>query len=205
MRPRVLARMPLWLLVLLWSLAAPALALADDRAVLADLQAREPTLEEVRDAALRYAGLDRHPERAWARRARLAGLMPVLTVSLQRDLAHDADLSRESTGKESLDIATNRDVGLEARAVWRLDRLLYDDAELRALQTSQRQHQERLDLLMRVTTLYYQRRKLQITQHRGGNEAGRIDQLLAIEELTDQLDALTGGHFRRALLARNRR
>jgi hypothetical protein len=213
MRPRVLAHMPLWLLVSrwlwpllwLWSLAVPARALADDRAVLADLQAREPTLEEVRHAALRYAGLDRHPERAWARRARLAGLMPVLTVSLQRDLAHDADLSRESTGKESLDIGTNRDIGLEARAVWRLDRLLYDDAELRALQTAQRQHQERLDLLARVTTLYYQRRKLQLAQHRGGSEASRIDQLLAIEELTFQLDALTGGHFGRALDARNRR
>ena len=211
MRPRALAPMSLRLLACLclclwlWSLAAPGLALADERAVLADLQAREPTLEEVRDAALRYAGLDRHPERAWARRARLAGLMPVLTVSLQRDLAHDADLSRESTGKESLDIGTNRDLGLEAKAVWRLDRLLYDDAELRALQTAQRQHQERLDLLVRVTTIYYQRRKLQLAQHRGGSEASRIDQLLAIEELTDQLDALTGGHFRHALEARNRR
>ncbi|HWN66760.1 MAG TPA: hypothetical protein VNM90_03920 [Haliangium sp.] len=208
MKPRMLASTPRWLLV--WSLlglgtlAAPGLALADDRAVLTELQQREPTLAEVRDAALRHAGLDHHPERAWARRTRLAGLMPVLTVSLQRDLAQDADLSRESTGKESLDIGTNRDIGLEARAVWRLDRLLYDDAEVRALQMAQRQHQERLDLLMRVTSIYYQRRKLQLAQQRGGNEATRSDQLLAIEELTDQLDALTGGHFRRALHARSR-
>lgn len=210
MRARVFVCLPiwplLWPLLWLWSLAAPTLALADAGAgaVLAELQKREPTLAEIRDAALRHAGLDRHPERAWARRARLAGLMPVVTVSLQRDLAHDADLSRESSGKESLDIGTNRDIGLEARAVWRLDRLLYDDAEIRALQTAQRQHQERLDLVMRVTSIYYQRRKLQLAQSRGGSEASRMDQSLALDELTDQLDALTGGYFRRALQARNR-
>jgi hypothetical protein len=206
MRARVFACLPIWPLLWLWSLGAPTLALGDDGAVavLAELQKREPTLAEIRDAALRHAGLDRHPERAWARRARLAGLMPVVTVSLQRDLAHDADLSRESSGKESLDIGTNRDIGLEARAVWRLDRLLYDDAEIRALQTAQRQHQERLDLVMRVTSIYYQRRKLQLAQGRGGSEASRMDQILAIDELTDQLDALTGGYFRHALQARNR-
>lgn len=193
------------LLLALCLLAAPAVALADERATLAELEQREPTLAEVRDAALRNAGLDRHPERAWARRARLAGLMPVLTVSLDRGLGHDADLSRESSGKESLDIATNRDIGVEARAVWRLDRLLYDEAEVRALQTAQRQHQERVELLLRVTGIYYQRRKLQLARQRNTNEATRLDQQLAIDELTDQLDALTGGYFRRALQARSRR
>lgn len=185
------------------ALLSPARALADEHAFLAELEAREPTLAEVRDAALRAAGLDHRPERAWARRARLAGLMPVLTLSIDRGLAHDADLSRESSGKERLDMATNRDIGLEARAVWRLERLLYDDAEIRALQTAQRQQQERTELLLRVTSIYYQRRKLQLARQRGGTEAARMDQLLAIEELTDQLDALTSGHFRRALRARS--
>jgi hypothetical protein len=184
------------------ALASPARARADEHAILTELQEREPTLAEVREAALRDAGLDRHPERAWARRARLAGLMPMVTLSFDRGLGHDADLSRESSGKESLDIATNRDIGLEARAVWRLDRLLYDEAEIRALQTAQRQQQERTELLLRVTSIYYQRRKLQLARQRGGNEAARVDQLLAIEELTDQLDALTGSYFRRALRAR---
>lgn len=186
-------------------LSWPAPARADEHATLAALQQGEPPLAEVHAAALRHAGLDRDPASGWARRARLAGLLPVLTVSLSRDLAQDADLSRESSGKESLDIGTNRDLGVDARAVWRLDRLLYDDAELRALQATQRQRQERLELLLRVTSIYYQRRKLQLAQGRDPNEASRVDRLLAIEELTDQLDALTGGDFRRALEARARR
>lgn len=192
------------LLLGLWSAAAPVRAFADEHAALTALQQREPTLVEVRDAALRYAGLDRHPERAWARRARLAGLMPVVTVTFDRDLARDQDLSRESTGKEKLAIGTNRDIDLQAKAVWRLDRLLYDEVEIRALQTAQRQQQERITLLMRVTSIYYQRRKLQLARQRNSDQATRLDQLLALEELTDQLDALTGGYFRRALDERRR-
>jgi hypothetical protein len=195
-----------WLLVALLAshLAAPTRAAADERATLAELEKREPKLTAVRDAALRYAGLHQHPERAWSRRTRLAGLMPTLTVSINHDLAHDADVSRQSTGKEELAVGTGEDLGFEARAVWRLDRLLFDEAEVRVLQVAQRQHQERIELLTRVTSIYYQRRKLQVARLRGGKDAGSIDQLLAIEELTDQLDALTGGYFRLALRTQNR-
>jgi hypothetical protein len=193
-----------FLTLLPWLLVLPPRARADEGAALRALQKREPPLADVRDAALRHAGLDRHPERAWARRTRLAGLMPVLTVGISQDLAHDQDLSRQSSGTERLDIGTDRDLGVEARAVWRLDRLLFDEAEVRALQTAQRQHQERLDLMLRVTSIYYQRRKLQLVQHRGGKDANGIAHALAIEELTDQLDALTGGYFRRALRASQR-
>lgn len=194
-----------WILVLLLASlsATPARAGADERAALAELEKREPPLAAVRQAALRYAGLDRHPEHAWSRRTRLAGLMPTLTLSINRDLAHDADLSRQSTGKEELAVGTGEDLGFEARAVWQLDRLLFDEAEVRVLQVAQRQHQERIELLTRVTSIYYQRRKLQIARLRGGKDAG-VDQLLAIEELTDQLDALTGGYFRLALRTQNR-
>jgi hypothetical protein len=195
-----------WILMALLALlpAAPTRVLADERAALAEIEKREPPLAAVRQAALRYAGLDQHPERAWGRRTRLAGLMPTLTVSINRDLAHDADLSRQSTGKEELAVGTDEDLGFEARAVWRLDRLLFDEAEVRVLQVAQRQHQERIELLTRVTSIYYQRRKLQIARHRGGKDAGSIDQFLAIEELADQLDALTGGYFRLALNTQNR-
>lgn len=193
-----------WILLALLASLAPAPAGADERAALADLEQREPPLAAVRQAALRYAGLDRHPERAWRRRTRLAGLMPTLTVSINRDLAHDADLSRQSTGKEELAVGTDEDLGFEAKAVWQLDRLLFDEAEVRVLQVAQRQYQERIDLLIRVTSIYYQRRKLQIARLRGGRDAAGVDQLLAIEELTDQLDALTGGYFRLALRTQNR-
>lgn len=206
MRSTIPPRAPIqpwtWLqcLLLVWLVGWSPHAIADrpDREP-SEQAHREPSLNEIRRAALRYAGLDRYPERAWARRSRLAGIMPVLTVNAGRDLARDADLSRASNGTERLNIATDEDVKLSARAVWRLDRLLFDDIEVRAAQIAQQRHRERLELLARVTSLYYQRRKLQLAQHGQARGDGAAAQMLAIEEITDQLDALTGGYFRRSM------
>lgn len=159
----------------------------------------EPSLAEVREAALRFAGLDWRPEREWAQRTRLAGLMPVLTVSASSGTAHDQDLSRASSGNEQLEVAIDRDVSFEAKAVWQLDRLLFDETEIRAIQIAQQRHRERQELLAHVTSLYYQRRKLQLVRAPGGNAPDSATRELAIEETAAQLDALTGGYFTRAM------
>ncbi|ACY16398.1 hypothetical protein Hoch_3899 [Haliangium ochraceum DSM 14365] len=158
----------------------------------------EPTLADLRRAALRFAGLDHHPERTWVRRSRLAGLLPDLSLSLDRDLARDEDLSRSSSGTQRLDRGTDEDLSLQARAVWRFDRLLFDDVELRILQIAQQRQRERTELLMQVTRIYYQRQRLQLALGRAGNKTPPAEQALAIEELGEQLDALTGGYFRHA-------
>ena len=156
---------------------------------------REPSLAEIHRAAIRHAGLDEQPERGWARRTRLAGLMPVLSLRAKSGTAHDEDLSRASSGTERFDVAMDRDLSFEAKAVWQLDRLLFDDVEIRAVQMARQRHRARMELLAQITTLYYQRRKLQLAQAaKGDGDAARA---LAIEELTAQLDMLTGGHFSR--------
>src|SRR5690606_16759134 len=137
-------------------------AAADRARALADLERREPRLDEIRTAALRYAGLDGRPEKSWSRRARMAGLLPALTLQAHRGTAEDEELSRSSTGTQKLDVGTGADLDVEARAVWQLDRLVFDEAELRALQTAQKLHRDRIQLLSQVTTVYFQRRKLQV-------------------------------------------
>ncbi|WP_428261575.1 hypothetical protein [Haliangium sp.] len=159
---------------------------------------KEPTLAEVRRATLRYAGLDARPERSWARRTRWAGLLPQLTMRVSRDLGRDEGLSRASSGTERLDVGSDEDLSLEFKAVWQLDRLVFDDLEMRAAQIAQTQHRERLRLLAQVTSLYYQRRKLLLppaTAEKPGEAQARA---VALEELCAQLDALTGGFYARA-------
>jgi hypothetical protein len=186
--------------------ASTATASGDRTRALAELERREPGLDEVRTAALRYAGLNHRPERGWSRRARMAGLLPALTLQAQRGTAEDEELSRSSTGTQKLDVGAGADLDLEARAVWQLDRLVFDEVELRALQTAQKLHRDRIQLLAQVTNLYFQRRKLQVMaiwSPPSDPTKAALD-ALAIAELTAQLDALTGGHFSRALLARAR-
>lgn len=189
-RPLLAAVLPLCL-----ALAVTALRPAHaGRRARATAQAAEPTLEQVRRAALHYAGLAERPDRAWSRRTRLAGLLPVVTVRVVHDTHRDEELSRSSTGAQRLDLSDDQDTTLEARAVWRLDRLVFDESELRAAQASWRLHHERLALLAQVTSLYFQRRKLQLTAPATDPGRSALEQL-ALAELTAQLDALTGGYF----------
>jgi hypothetical protein len=180
--------------------AAPASARADGdaeedgrRRAIAALEAAEPTAAEVRDAALRYAGLDGSPQAGWGRRARLAGLLPILTLRGSRGRDWDRDLSGTTDSQRITDLA--EDSLIEARAVWRLDRLVFDPAELRAATVGRDLHRARLQIAAQVTSLWYQRRSRQLEQiwHPAEDEADRADRDLAIAELTDQLDALTGG------------
>ena len=182
-------------------LAATRTAWADRHAALADLEAREPSLAQVRRAALRYAGLADRAESRWARRARLSGLLPTLTVELETDRESDIDLSRSSAGTQQLAVGSDRDISVEAKAVWHLDRLLFSDVELRAAKGAQQRHNERLQLVARVTSLYFQRRKLQVARiwspSKSPDKAAMHE--LAVDELTAQLDALTGGYFSSSL------
>jgi hypothetical protein len=189
------------LLVLTTSLG---IASAQRAPALAELERREPGLDEVRMAALRYAGLDGGPERGWGRRARLAKLLPTLTLRALHKTAEDEGLSRSSTGTEKLDVGVDEKLDLEARAVWQLDRLVFDEVELRALQAAQRLHRDRIQLLTQVTNLYFQRRKLQVTAiwSPPADPARAALDGLALAELTGQLDTLTGGYFSHALARR---
>lgn len=161
------------------------------------IERAEPSLDQVRERALRYAGLDARPEQSWSRRARLGGLLPTLTVRATRGSGWDADLSRASSGTERLDRSSDGDVGYEARATWNLDRLLFDDAEIRAASTAQRLHRVRLQVAAEVTAAYFERRKLQVLQlyEPAEEAAGAAVRQTSIDALTGQLDALTGGWF----------
>ena len=169
-------------------------------AALARWRAREPSLAQVRRAALQQAGLDGRQERSWRRRGRRAGWLPTLTARVAHGRGDDRDLSRTSTGAESLDLGWDRDVDVELRAVWQLDRVVFDDVEIRILQATQRSYRERVQLLARVTSLYYQRRKLQLSALLApASDPGKAAlHALAVAESTGQLDALTGGYFSRA-------
>jgi hypothetical protein len=188
---------------------APASARADGdadddgrRRAIAALEAAEPSAAEVRDAALRYAGLGGRPQLGWGRRARLAGLLPTLTLRASRGRDWDRDLSGVTDSHRITDLA--EDSLVEARAVWRLDRLVFDPAELRAATVGRDLHRARLQIAAQVTSLWYQRRSRQLEQiwHPADSAADDADRELAIAELTDQLDALTGGFLSDSLASR---
>lgn len=149
-----------------------------------------PVIAEVLEAAYTAAGLDRDPTRSWARRARIAGLIPWLTVRT----GWDASWRDEEPGE------VGRGRTFEVRATWRLDRLLFDARELQASTIDASRRRERRRLASYVIRAYFVWKKVTAQAIRS---PGRYS--IAAEAAGAELDALTDGWFSESLARRGKR
>ncbi len=140
-----------------------------------------PPIGEVLAAAYTEAGLDHDPTVGWSRRARLAGLVPLVAVRAGRN-----------TKWEELEPDIGYGVTYELRATWRLDRLVFDGREMQAASQQAARRRERSQLVGRVVGLYFAYRRAVAAGH-----------ALRAEETAVELDALTGGYFLGALVPEN--
>lgn len=139
-----------------------------------------PSVDEMVAAAYASAGLAVDPARGWIRRARLAALIPWITVRAGRDTTwqdNDPDIGRSQT--------------YEARATWRLDRLAYDGRELQVASIEAARHREKRRLAARVIRIYF----TWLRAHRASARDPRWS--LHAAEAASELDALTDGAFTR--------
>jgi hypothetical protein len=150
---------------------------ADDALDAAAAAVPAPPIGEVLAAAYAEAGLDHDPTPGWSRRARLAGLVPLVAVRAGRN-----------TKWEELEPDVGYGVTYEVRATWRLDRLVFDGREMQAASQQAARRRERSQLVGRVLGLYFAYRR-----------AVASGLALRAEEAAVELDALTGGYFLGAL------
>ena len=139
---------------------------------------RGPAIGAVIAAAYAAAGIDHDPKDSWIRRARLAGLVPWVTVRTTRDTSWQDDQSEVGHG-----------TSLELRATWRLDRLLFDGKELQVAAVEAARHRERRRLAARVIRAYFAWRRAASIVSDDERVATRV------AEATAELDALTDGWF----------
>jgi hypothetical protein len=142
-----------------------------------------PGIAAVLAAAYTAAGLDRDPRDSWIRRARLAGLVPWLTVRTTRDTSWQDEQSEVGHG-----------TSFEVRATWRLDRLLFDSKELQVAGLETARHRERRRLAARVIRAYFTWRRA-ASAGRGASAGDDERVATRIAEAAAELDALTDGWF----------
>lgn len=152
----------------------------DDDLVIDEVRARvaasAPPVAEVVGAAVRAAGLDADPARSAARRARLAGLVPHVSVRAGNTASwHDAEAD------------VGRGTSVELRATWRLDRLVFDSRELQAQAMSTARRREKRRLAARVIRAYFTWKR-----------AAMAGALVRRDEAEAELDAMTDGWFSQA-------
>jgi hypothetical protein len=138
----------------------------------------DPPVREVVAAAIRHAGLGGDPAAGLRRRARWAGLVPWISVRAGRNL----DWSDEDP------VVVDHGEVLEVRATWRLDRLVFDTSESRAVALEAGRTRARRELTREVIHLYFRRQRLR---------ADPAADPLELEEVTAVLDELTGGRLTR--------
>ena len=157
----------------------------------------EPSIAQVRDAAIRYA--DVHPDKIarWHRQAALQALLPNVKVGLDRNRSFDTHVDEGTFPNFQFIRSQDHDTGADVSITWDLGELIWNDDQTSIDVRSKLMVQLRDDILDEVTRTYFERRRLQIallTQPLADQKQA-IDKELRLQELTAMIDGLTGGYF----------
>lgn len=157
----------------------------------------EPTVREVQRAAIRYAEVMPEKIGRWRTLAQLRNLIPRFTVGLDRD-SDTTIASSSSAGKTTFTVGPqDESVSLDFGFTWDLANLVWDSAQTSIDTRSRLMVQLRKEVLENVTQLYFERQRLRAEFQANPTEDPILqrERSLRIEELTAQLDALTGGLY----------
>jgi competence protein ComEA len=161
----------------------------------------EPSVREVQQQAIAYMRV--HPEEvdSWRIRARTNALAPRLTTTGQGTL-NDDNRTVEKPGDPTIVSKDNDSSGrLTVGATWELDRLIFDPQEMAVTRESVRIANLRDRVLDEVTRRFFERRRLQVDLELSPPKdlADRVKKELRLQELTADIDAVTGGWFSQKL------
>ena len=165
---------------------------------------QEPTINQVQQAALDYANL--HPEifDAMRTRSRVRGALPELKITLTKD---DDEESRsvarfddtgnrgETTGYDTL----GKGFQVRGELKWKLGDMVFNNYETAVSRENRYSARARQQLLQTVNQIYFERRRAQIELLTAPpkDPTARALAELKIQQLTGEIDAITGGRFSR--------
>lgn len=157
----------------------------------------EPTISQVRDAAIRYAEV--HPDKIkwWRRQAALQALLPSVNLGIDHDRSRDNHVDEGSFPSFQVIKTEDRDAGLDFSITWDLGELIWNDDQTAIDVRSKLMVQLRDDLIDEVTRTYFERRRLQVKllTDPPSDQQKMLEHELRIQELTALIDGLTGGYF----------
>ena len=150
------------------------------------------------DAALRKARLVDPDARvdAIVSRARTAALLPELRLRASRTADEGQSLSPTSYDPQRITATGGTSIWLEARATWRLDRLVFTDEEV-ALERARAQRAEQRERLSAhvLTLLFAWQRALALEEDSHASPEEHLAASLRVLETEAELDLFTGGWF----------
>lgn len=173
---------------------------SDIEAILGNFR-NEPTFRQVQEAAIEYAEV--HPDKIarWRRAAKMKALFPTLSFGVDKD--SNRGLHWDSgTNPDTLVIGPDDEsTGWDIRCSWDLGNLIWNDDQTSIDTRSKLMVELRNDIIDEATRLYFERRRLQVElmQNPPKDPNKRIEKELRVQELTANLDGITGGYFSRKM------
>ncbi len=159
----------------------------------------EPSIQEVRDAAIEYAEVHPRKIREWREAASRKAWMPSISLSRKVNDNQNIDLDRGGTADPDTFIQGPNEKGLDwsVSASWDLGEIIWN-ADQTSIDTRSRLMVElRNDVINEVTHLYFERRRLQMEMllAPAADTVTQMQEQLKLEELTAAIDGLTGGYL----------
>ena len=175
---------------------AIAIARMEAHKLLTDFS-NEPSAREIQERAIKYAEV--HPEKiaGWRRAAKGRAFLPKLSLGIDKSVSDTYEIYTSASRQYYIFGPDDETTGWDVSLTWDLANLVWNDDQTQIDVRSKLMVQLRDDVLDEVTRYYFERRKLQIelVQSAPQNTRQRIQKELRLQELTANIDALTGGHL----------
>ncbi|RJQ56523.1 MAG: hypothetical protein C4526_01760 [Nitrospiraceae bacterium] len=160
----------------------------------------EPTIEEIRKAAIEYAEVQPDKIEKWRKAAAKKALLPDLRFEYQKNRNWQKSTYFYSTSSEKYkddDITSDRDREWSISLNWELGELIWNNDQTSIDSRSKLMVELRDNVLNEVTRLYFERRKTQVEMlfSPPGDIKGKVDREIRLQELTADIDALTGSYL----------
>ncbi len=164
----------------------------------------EPTIEEIREAAIEYAEVSPDKIRSWRKAAAYSALLPDVRFAYDKGKDWQNSYTYYKVNNEYVkydDITNDRDTGWSVSLSWELGDLIWNSAQTSIDSRSKLMVQLRDDVLNEVTRVYFERRRLQIdlSMSPPPDHREKIEKDLRLQELTAIIDALTGSYLSKRL------
>lgn len=172
--------------------------------IISEYRKGEPGVREIQQAAIEYAEVNPEKILRWRKQAAKRALLPKITIAMDQD--RNRTISNSIWGSYSNggtyfmgpDDATkynNKNWGVSL--TWELGDLIFSDDQTNIDVRSKLMVQLRDDIVDEVTRLYFERIrvKMEIDNLSIEERKKRYEKELKLQELTAQIDGLTGGYF----------
>ena len=159
----------------------------------------EPSINELQEAAIRYAQVEPEKIKTWRDKAARKALLPQVSIGVDRNTTDLWHWEGGSTTKPDDDaLQRGRDsVDWDITLSWDLGELIWNPDQTSIDVRSRLMVELRDDILDQVTKIYFERLrvKMELNNLIIEDRKKRFEKELRLQELTAMLDALTGGFF----------